>query len=139
MVATDALTLHTQGERHRTLHAVEERSSPSRGGPPGVGAGADGVQATPFALYIVSTAKIFLPQKSRSLASPRCCPGRFRLCTHKIAMGDSDSINVRIGSLCGLKSDISRSEKCHEATYAPQQTAPSFNHLVGARRWGRTL
>src|SRR5262249_29127667 len=28
--------------------------------------------------------------------------------THKIAMGDSDLINVRFGSLCRLKSDISR-------------------------------
>jgi hypothetical protein len=27
--------------------------------------------------------------------------------THKIAVGDSDPINVRFGSLCGLKSDIS--------------------------------
>jgi hypothetical protein len=27
---------------------------------------------------------------------------------HKIAIGDSDLINVRFGPLCGLKSDISR-------------------------------
>jgi hypothetical protein len=37
-----------------------------------------------------------------------------RACTHEIAIGDSDLINVRFDPLCGLKSDISRgSEKCH--------------------------
>src|SRR5262245_56164485 len=35
-------------------------------------------------------------------------PGRSRACIHKIAIGDSDLINVRFGPLCGLKSDISR-------------------------------
>src|SRR5262249_33774585 len=48
-VATDALPLHTQRERRRTLHAVGD-APPVEGGPR-VGAGADGVQATPFALY----------------------------------------------------------------------------------------
>jgi len=35
--------------------------------------------------------------------------------THKIAIGDSDLINARFGTLCGLKSDISlgpRSADC---------------------------
>jgi hypothetical protein len=61
-VATDALTLHTQRECQRTLHAVGERSS-HRGGPRGVGAGAQAVQpAAPLSLYMLSTREIFLPQ-----------------------------------------------------------------------------
>jgi hypothetical protein len=39
-----------------------------------------------------------------------------RAWTHKVAIGDSDLINVRSGPLCGLKSDISRSEKCQKQT-----------------------
>jgi hypothetical protein len=31
-----------------------------------------------------------------------------RACSYKIAIGDSDLINVRFGPLCGLKSDIPR-------------------------------
>src|SRR5262249_14683215 len=38
----------------------------------------------------------------RCLAAERARP-----CTHKIANGDGDLINVRFGSLCGLRSDIS--------------------------------
>src|SRR5262249_41871049 len=44
---------------------------------------------------------------------------RVRACTHKIAIGDSDLINVRLGPLCGLKSDISRGPRsCHEPTFS---------------------
>src|SRR5262245_10624511 len=62
--AADALTLHTQRKRRRTLRAVEERSS-SRGRPPGVGAGAQAVQATPLSLYMLSTREIFLLKNSK--------------------------------------------------------------------------
>ena len=38
----------------------------------------------------------------------RLLEGLKRACTHKIANGDSDLISVLFGSLCGLKSNISR-------------------------------
>jgi len=40
-------------------------------------------------LYILVTPKYFCPKNPRSLASPRCCPARFRVSTHKIAIRDS--------------------------------------------------
>src|SRR5262249_28346927 len=48
-----------------------------------------------------------------AVPSVRCCAKLLtaRVCTHKIAIGDSDLINVRFGPLCGLKSDISQSAK----------------------------
>src|SRR5215475_2706584 len=45
---------------------------------------------------------------------------RVRACAHKIAIGDSDLINVRFGPPYGLKSDISRGPRsCHEPTFSP--------------------
>ena len=43
--------------------------------------------------------------------------------------GDSNLINVCIGPLCGLKSDISRSQR---SAISRHQRGPSFDHLVGA-------
>jgi uncharacterized membrane protein YeaQ/YmgE (transglycosylase-associated protein family) len=42
-----------------------------------------------------------------------------RACTHKIAIGDIDLINVRFGPLCGLRSDITRSPRMGWTGRAP--------------------
>src|SRR5215510_529849 len=56
---------------------------------------------------------------------------RVRACTHKIAIGDSGLINVRLGPLCRLKSDISRGPRsCHEPTFSPNGT------LWNVSAWG---
>jgi hypothetical protein len=68
-----------------------------------------------------------LPDLRLVLTQARGCAAiADRACTHKIAIGDSDLINVRIGRLCGLKSDISRGRK-----------VPSDIRLLN--RWPRAL
>src|SRR6266487_3170949 len=62
---------------------------------------------------------------------------RIRTSTHKIAIGDSDLINVRFCPLCGLKSDICRGPRSartglmHRSKRGVQVS--SIDHLVGAR------
>jgi len=56
----------------------------------------------------------------------------FRACTHKIAIGESDLINVRFGPLCGLTSDISRGPRSANRRPERVQRSALFDHLVGA-------
>ena len=66
-------------------------------------------KATPALIYFAGTLEIFLPQKSRGLGQPPGAVQRDLGCVlAKIAIGDSDLINVRFVPLCVLKSDISR-------------------------------
>src|SRR5262245_51627327 len=64
-------------------------------------------------------------------------PALLGRCTHKIAIDDSDLINVRIGPLCELKSDISQvREVPHKRPRADAATfrarkAEVLNHLIG--------
>jgi hypothetical protein len=54
-----------RGRRANTSHSTRTSANASRCGgtlPPGVGAGAQAVQATPLSLYMLSTREIFLPQ-----------------------------------------------------------------------------
>jgi hypothetical protein len=79
-----------------------------------------------FSMY-PSDPEIFLPQKSEgnlasgdNLAQNSARPVEAaRTCTHKIAIGDSDLINVRFAPLCGLKSDISRGPRMGWTGRAP--------------------
>jgi hypothetical protein len=48
--------------------------------------------------------------------------GNSRALGYKIAIGDSDLINVRIGPLCGLKSDISRGRRSAMSRHSPLTT-----------------
>jgi hypothetical protein len=59
-----------------------------------------------------------------------------RACTHKIAIGDSNLINVRFGPLCGLKEDVSRGPRSANCGLMRRSktsaVARLFDHLVGA-------
>jgi hypothetical protein len=55
-----------------------------------------------------------------------------RACTHKIAIGDSNLINVRFGPLCGLKEDVSRGPRSAKSGHSHRsKNAALFDHLVG--------
>src|SRR6516164_6426798 len=61
---------------------------------------------------------------------PRTPPARelgARACTHKIAVGDGDLINVRFGPLCGLKSDISRGPRSAKLGLRPRGLGPAVS------------
>src|SRR6516225_12004642 len=60
----------------------------------------------------------------------KICQSSVRACTHKIAIGDSDLINVRCGPLCRLESDISRGPRSANSGHS----AKLFNHLVGTQQ-----
>src|SRR5260221_10242177 len=55
-----------------------------------------------------------------------------RACTHKIAIGDSDVSMSALVLFADSVGHFPRSEKCHKPTYAGQQIAALFDHLVGA-------
>jgi hypothetical protein len=57
-----------RGRRANTSHSTRTSANASRCGgtlPPGVGAGAQAVQATPLSLYMLSTREIFLLKNSK--------------------------------------------------------------------------
>src|SRR5439155_20683275 len=61
-----------------------------------------------------------------------------RACTHKIASGDSDLINVRFGILCGLKSDISRGPRSADVLQKSPRRSSRIkirNDRIGANRF----
>jgi hypothetical protein len=54
------------------------------------------------------------------------------VCTYKIAIGDSDLINVRFDPLCGLNSDITQGPRSAiSGREQMQQVAPLLDHLIG--------
>ena len=60
------------------------------------------------------------PRRSKPTVRSDSAPDR----AHKIAIGDSDLTNVRFGSLCGLKSDISRGPRSASRRHHAQLAAP---------------
>src|SRR5262245_48321275 len=68
----------------------------------------DSLACPAYALDSERGPALWLPPFGASLPPRNNLPALLGRCTHKIAIDDSDLINVRIGPLCELKSDISR-------------------------------
>jgi hypothetical protein len=55
----------------------------------------------------------------------------------RLGRGGMSALSPFSPRLRTLAGPVGTAEKCQEATYAPQQTAPLFYHLVGAREQRR--
>ena len=74
-------------------------------------------------------------RRARGSSRTECALGA---CSHKVAIGDSDLINVCFGPICGLKSDISPGPRCVRLNAPQQKHCYSITSSALAERPGGT-